>query len=231
MILAVVPLGADGFGDRFSWSVSGSIFYFTADNGKQGSDPAPILPSLGAAASFKIWGPLAIELTEDLYFTNYEYNARDNYPMACNPENRSAFVFGFFTGLQARALFPIGRDIDVRVYGGPAADLRIIALGIGLNHPDDFTGNIETDAQLQTDAIREYFWGKGRWFMPVLGAGMDFPINEKFLLGFDLRTWFPMYRLWSDDDLPPRRRLAHWPGDSDYAAQVKARAAFGSNLQ
>jgi hypothetical protein len=88
------------------------------------------------------------------------------------------------------------------VYGGPAADLRIVTLAIGLNHPADFTGDIETDAQLQTDAIRRYFWSQGRWFFPVLGAGMDFPINEKFLLGFDLRVWFPLYRLWTDKHLP-----------------------------
>jgi len=70
-------------------------------------------------------------------------------------------------------------------------------------HPDDYSsGNIETDASLQTEAIRKYFWSDSRWFFPVFGAGMDFPINENFLLGFDLRTWFPVYRLWTDKDLP-----------------------------
>jgi hypothetical protein len=201
-IFTTLPLGADSFGERFSWSINGTILYFAEDNGRQGSDPAAVLPSLGAFAAFRVWGPLSIELTEDLYFTNYEYNAAKGYPMACNPENRSAFVFGFLTGLQANALFPLGGSgIQARAYLGPAADFRIVALAIGL-HPDDFTGKIETDAQMQTDAIRDYFWGKGRWLMPVIGGGMDFPINEKFLIGFDLRVWMPAYRLWTDKDLP-----------------------------
>jgi len=203
IIFAAVSLNADGFTDRFSWSISGSIFYFAADNGKQGADPAPILPSLGAAAALKIWGPIGIELTEDLYFTNYEYNTKLDYPMACNPENRSAFVFGFLTGLQATALFPISQSgINTRVYTGPTADLRIITLAVGLDHPDDFTGELETDAQMQADAIRDHFWSKGRWFMFTVGAGMDFPLNERFYLGFDVRTWMPVYRIWTDKDIP-----------------------------
>jgi hypothetical protein len=123
--------------------------------------------------------------------------------MACNPENRSAFVMGFLTGIQVVGIFPVGENgIDVRVYGGPAADFRMVVLAYGLNHSDDFTGNIETDAKLQTKAIDEYFWGEGRWLFPVIGAGMDFPLNEKFFLGFDIRIWFPVYRIWTDKDLP-----------------------------
>ena len=38
--------------------------------------------------------------------------------------------------------------------------------------------------------------------MPVFGAGMDFPLNDKLLLGFDLRAWFPVYKLWTNDNTP-----------------------------
>ena len=201
--LPLVPASTASFWDNVNWATHGSIFYWAADNGKQGADPAPILPSAGFSASWRFWGPLRLELTEDLYFTNYEYNSTLGYAMACNPENRSAFVMGFLTGLQLAGNIPIGRNgIAVRVYGGPAVDLRLVVLAFGLNHPADFTGNIETDAQLQTNAIRDYFWSEGRWFYPVSGIGMDFPINENFLLGFDLRTWFPVYRLWTDMELP-----------------------------
>jgi len=187
--------------DNINWSARGSILYFAANNGK-GADPAPILPSFGVSAEWPFWGPLSLELTEDIYFTNYEYNSTLGYAMACNPENRSAFVMGFITGVQLTSFFPIkNKDIGVRVYGGPSADIRLVVRAFGL-HPDDFTGDIETDAGMQTDAIRKYFWSGGRWFFPVLGAGMDFPVNEKFLLGFDLRTWFPLYRLWTDKNLP-----------------------------
>jgi hypothetical protein len=203
LVLPLIPLGADSFKDRLHWSYSGSLFFLAADNGKQGADPFPIVPSLGLSVAYPVWGPLRLELTEDLYFSNYEYNTEHGYPMACNPENRSAFVMGMLTGLQATGLFPIRQTgIDVRAFAGLTADIRIVVLAFGLNHPDDFTGDIETDAQLQTDAIREYYWDKGRWFLPTAGAGMDFPINEKYLLGFDFRVWFPLYRLWTDEQIP-----------------------------
>ena len=202
-LLPLISLNANPFFEKINWAAHGSIFYFAADNGKQGADPAPILPSLGASAAWHFWDYLKLEITEDLYFTNYEWNSTTQHAMASNPENRSAFVLGFLTGLQLTGYVPIGKSgIIARVYAGPAIDIRIVTLAFGLNHPADFTGDIETDARLQTDAIRKYFWSEARWFYPVAGVGMDFPINENFLLGFDLRTWFPLYRQWADRALP-----------------------------
>ena len=202
--LLLIPVCASSF-DNINFATRGSIFYFPTGAGKKGVDPAPILPSVGFSAEWQFWGPLRLELSEDIYFTNYEYNADLGCPLPCNPENRSAFVMGFMTGLQITGFFPVGgKGAGVRIYGGPAADLRIVVLAFGLNHPGDFTGSIETDAQLQTNAIRENFWSNGRWFMPAAGTGMDFPINEKFLIGFDLRTWFPVYRLWQTSENIPK---------------------------
>jgi hypothetical protein len=196
-LLALAPVGAESFTDNINWMVRGSILYFAADNGRQGADPAPILPSLGVSAEYPFWKMLSLELTEDIYFTNYEYNYDLGYAMACNPENRSAFVMGFITGVQLTGFFPVGeKGMRARVYGGPAMDLRFVVQAFGL-HPDDVE-----DAAAQTNAIRKYFWSDGRWFFPVLGAGFDFPVNEKFLIGIDLRTWIPVYRLWADKDLP-----------------------------
>jgi len=200
LFLALFPLNA-AFGD-FNWAVRGNILYFAADNGS-GADPAPILPSLGASVSWKILDNLRIEVTEDIYIKDYEYNTELGYAMACNPENRSALVIGFITGVQATGVFPVGGNGTlVRVYGGPAVDLRIVTLAAGVNHPSDTQGGIETNAQLQTEAIAEYLWGEGRWFLPVFGAGMDFPLSENLLLGFDLRVWFPLYRASVDKELP-----------------------------
>ena len=110
-------------------------------------------------------------------------------------------MFGFTAGLQASARFNAYRGITIRAYGGPAVDLRIVGRAGGL-HEDDFTGKLETDAQMQTEAIRKYFWSRGRWFLPVIGGGVDIPVNELFLLGFDMRMWFPVYRLWTQEDIP-----------------------------
>jgi hypothetical protein len=200
IFLTVLPLGADGLSGRFDWAVNGSILYFPEDNGNEG-DPAPILPSLGVNFAFKAIGPLWVELTEDLYFTHYMYNFRLDRAVPAAIENRSAFVFGFLTGIQALCRFRLSDGIAARVYGGTVADFRIVALAGNL-HPDDFTGIPESDARIQADAVREYFWEKGRWFLPVSGIGMDFAVNERYKLGFDLRTWFPVYRLWDREGLP-----------------------------
>jgi len=199
ILFSMIPVNAAA-DDFFGWALHGSIFYFPAKNGVD-SDPSPIIPSGGFSLSLRLARLLKLEFNEDIYFTNYEYNSALGYPMACNPENRSAFVLGFVTGINLTLYVPVG-DCAFRFFGGPAADFRVVTLAIGLNHPSDFTGDIETDAQLQTDAIRTYFWEKGRWFMPMMGMGFDFPINEKFQIGLDLRTWFPVYRIWADDPSP-----------------------------
>jgi hypothetical protein len=201
--LQLISLGADSFIDNIHWSFRGSLFYFAADNGRQSADAAPIIPSAGFSAAMQLMNNLRLEFTEDIYFTNYEYNAALGYPMTCSIENRSAFVLGFLTGIQLTGHFPIGGNgIGLRAYAGPAIDIRLVTLAFGLNHPADFTGDIETDARMQTNAIREYFWSEARWFYPVVGIGMDFPANEKFLIGFDFRCWIPVYRQWTDSGLP-----------------------------
>jgi hypothetical protein len=198
------PLKAESVLDRLSLSFRGSILYFPEDNGigNDRGDNAPVLPSPGAAVAYNFWGPLSLELSEDLYFTNYAYSFTLNRAVPVGEENRSAFVFGFFTGLQVQARFPLTSFMSIRPFAGVYADLRAVVLAADL-HPDDLTGNPETDAQIQTDAVRGYFWDKGRWVFPGTGVGLDFAINEKFLLGLDLRMWFPIYKLGKDEALPP----------------------------
>jgi len=199
LIFILVPVNSI-YAAPFGWAIRGGIFHFAADNGVD-ADPAPVIPSGGFTLDWQLLRFLKIEFTEDIYFTDYEYNVTRGYPMACNPENRSAFVLGFLTGVNAVGYFPVG-DVVFRVFGGLAFDFRVVVLAIGLNHPADFTGDINTDAQLQTDAISKYFWDKGRWFLPSTGFGFDFPVNSKFLLGFDFRTWFPFYRIWASGNTP-----------------------------
>ncbi|MDR0623594.1 MAG: hypothetical protein LBG10_04115 [Treponema sp.] len=198
---AALPLKADGFSDRLTWSFQGSVLMFPEDNGNRGG-PMPVLPAPGAALACSVWGPLSVELSLDMYFTNYKYDFEWDRALPAEIENRSAFVFGFLTGLCALARFSPADNLMLRAYGGPGMDMRIITLALDL-HPDDFSGLPETDAQIQTDAVREYFWGQGRWFLPVAGVGIDYGVNEKFLIGLDFRTWFPLYRTWSGEDLPP----------------------------
>ncbi|MCL2440244.1 MAG: hypothetical protein FWD14_00745 [Treponema sp.] len=200
-LLTLIPVNFV-YGDNFQWAGLGGLYLFASDNVPEGP-PAAIIPGVGFSASWQVHDFLRIEVTEDVYFNNYEFNAKYGYPMACSPENRSAFVIGLLTAAQVTGHFPIGSNgIAARVYGGPAIDIRIVTLAFGLNHPADFSGKIETDAKMQTKEISKYFWGNGRWFLPVFGTGMDFPLSEHFLLGFDFRVWFPMYRLWTNENIP-----------------------------
>jgi len=186
--LPLISLNADSFLDRFQLSFGGNLLHFYADRPVD-SDPAPIIPSLGCSLAMPFSSYVRLELTQDIYFANYEYNFGLDRAFACNTENRSAFVLGFISAVQLTLAIPTNPNGGaIRVYGGPAADIRIVMLALGLN-PDD-----EPDAREQTNAIRSYFLGGDRWFMPVAGVGMDFPVNERFLLGFDLRTWFPLYK-------------------------------------
>jgi hypothetical protein len=156
----------------------------------------PINPSAGAAGIYSISGRLGIELSLDFYGSYYGYSHSLQRPIPANPENRSGFVIGAVSALQAVATFGITEGIWFRVYGGPAADLRLCLLADGLE------GDDAEDAARETRDISAYFWDRGRWLLPVLGAGLDFDINEKMRLGLDLRVWFPLYRLWTGEDLP-----------------------------
>jgi len=194
-------LSADSFKDNLHMAGLANIFVFAADNGID-SDPMPIIPSLGVSAAWRFMKYLQLELTEDIYIANYEYNLKLGYPTASSIENNYVLVIGFITGIQLTGVIPIkDKGMQIRIYGGPAADVRIVTIAAGLNHPDDFS-NDERNANRQADAVREYFWSEARWFLPTAGLGMDFPLTEKILLGFDLRAWFPVYKLWSSIETP-----------------------------
>jgi len=200
-ILAFVtfPLGAQGFFSNISWLVEGSVLFFPEKNGME-SDPMPVLPSIGGGASYPIIKGqklgLALEFTMDFYLTHYGYSDILGRPVPQAIENRSARVFGALTAFEASGTYDVNSFMTARAFMGPAMDLRIVVLAESLRADD------KDDASAQTDAVRSYFWSKGRWFMPVMGTGVDFTLNSRFKLGIDFRVWIPMYRLWAGEDLP-----------------------------
>ena len=196
-----------GFFDKISWFAEGSVLFFPEDNGLH-SDPMPILPSLGAGASYPITDIFRLELTLDFYMTHYGYSDVLNRAVPDAIENRTSRVIGFPLALQAAVYFNVTPFMTVRVYGGPAADLRIVVVAAGLNEGlDDMD-----DIRQKTNSVRNYFWSSGRWFMPVIGAGVDFTLNSRFRLGIDMRVWAPVYRLWSGEDLPAIEGWRFGPG-------------------
>jgi hypothetical protein len=190
--------------DRLTWSAEASVLFFPENNGNH-SDPMPILPSLGAALGIHLFGPLRLEITLDMYFTIYGYDFELKRAVPYAVENRSAFVWGSVLGVQGVYFhdfhpgFLAGRAMTLRVFGGFAADLRIVLLAPDLKPA--VNPNLDKIKQ-EVSAVSNYFWSKGRWFLPVFGSGLDFELNAKFRLGLDLRVWFPMYKLWTNEKLP-----------------------------
>ncbi len=181
--------------DQLAWSFGGSVLLLPEDNGLE-SDPMPILASPGAAVSYPLLALFDVEATLDFYGTHYGYSDSLERAVPAAIENRSSFVVGTVLGVQALLHFPLPGDLRLRVYGGPAFDLRLCLTAGGLEGED-----LE-DAAAETGQIAEYFWGSGRWILPVLGAGIDYPATEKYLLGLDARIWIPLYRTWSGETLP-----------------------------
>jgi hypothetical protein len=213
-VVSRFPLEAQSFTDRLSLGFRGSILVFPEDSGLE-SDPMPVLPSAGLSASYTLAGPLAAELSLDFYGSNYGYSYTLGRAVPVNPENRSAFVLGSMLGLQILGRFPLGELLRLRVYGGPAADLRLCLVAGGLEGED------RKDAAKRTGDISAYFWDKGRWFLPVLGLGLDFKLAEHIDLGLDARVWFPAYRLWAGEDLPP---IDGWRFGAGFKISVRKKA-------
>jgi hypothetical protein len=195
LFFSVLPLEAQSFSEKLGLSFRGSILFFPESNGLA-SDPMPILPSVGIAAGWPVFDFMRAELSLDFYGTYYAYSDTLDRAVPAIQDNRSSFVIGSILGIQAVKTLALHSAARLRFYGGPAADLRICLAVGGLKGAD------AVDAAGETTDIAAYFWGQGRWFMPVAGAGADFALTEKLFLGFDLRTWLPVYRLWTAEKLP-----------------------------
>jgi hypothetical protein len=199
---AVFPLGAQSFFDTLDYSLRGSVLFFPEDNGNA-SSPSPIMPSLGGSASYALSDLLALELSLDIYGTLYDYSYELDRVVPASLEDRSSFVIGTVWGIQPVLRFnPWGEKITVRGYGGLAFDFRICLLASGLDPGESHdlsSGKTVGDAAKD---VFSYSWSGGRWLFPFIGGGMDFAFLENMTLGFDIRAWLPVWRVWTGEDLP-----------------------------
>ena len=198
MVFMVCLSGAAHSDSLLSWSVKGSMFIITADNGLK-ADPMPITVSAGVSAAYPIFDIFSVEGSLDFYGTTYGFPQKPDslpWPVPYAEENRSTLVIGTLFGALGVLKLPLVKGLGFRAYAGPGADFRICLIA------HDLKGKDRDDAADQTSRTARYFWGKGRWFYPMAGLGMDFPVLPKLLLGFDVRTWFPVYKLWTNEHLP-----------------------------
>ena len=180
---------------NYSLFAGGSIIFFPHDNGIY-SDPMHILPSPGIGLRMEFSEVFSAEATLDLYFATYGYSDFLGRAVPMSWENRTAFVWGNLLSIQAVRRIDFNETLGLRIFGGLGFDLRMVFRAPDL-HPLDPLEEIDR----QTKLVSEYFWGGGRWFLPVVGTGLDINLNEKIRLGLDLRAWIPLYALMGDEDL------------------------------
>lgn len=167
-----------------------SALVILEDNGLEG-DVAPILPSPGFAVALPILSFMRFEPGLDLYFTYYGYSDSLGRAVPVAEENRSSSVFGFMLNLPFDFSFRIAKVVGFHASVGMTADLRLCLLA-----------DESADAKAEHEQIVQYFWGGARWIYPSASFGFDFPFTDKYYLGVDLRAWYPMYHLWTGEDLP-----------------------------
>ena len=217
LLLTAMSLHAQGFGGllgNITFSARFNLLFFPEKN-ENLSAPMPILPSLGGGASIPLSDLLAFELSLDLYGNTYDYEYSLQRAVPANDEFRSAFVIGSVLGFQPVLRFNPGEKITIRAFGGIGFDLRFIFRAYGIDDSEEHTNNLgytgHTVGEARKD-ISSYFWGKGRFIYPFVGAGMDFSVTEGIDIGFDMRLWFPVWRLWSGESLPFAEGFRFAPG-------------------
>ena len=209
LLITVLPLKAQSLGEIFSdlqWSVRGTLLFLFEDNGNA-SAPLPILPSPGVGVSYSIDDFWAFEISLDIYGTTFDYDVNLQRVVAANDEFRIAFVVGSILGFSpVYRFYPMGDAFTIRAYGGLGFDLRIIFRAYGIDDSDPHSNNNNPNTGLTVGEARKeissYFWGSGRFIYPFIGGGMDFPLFENIQLGFDLRLWLPIWRIWTGQNLP-----------------------------
>ena len=200
LVFLVLPPGPlAGLPESLALLFRGNILLFP--DGGNLPDPMPILPSLGIGADYPLAGPLYAEASVDCYSTNYDYSYTLDRAVPASLEYRSAFVAGIVAGFQLTGRFALTDSFVLRVFTGPAADLRLCFLSYGLR-PDEITADGRNLSTVVED-VAVYFWRQGRWFLPVAGFGFEYRILPKIMLGLESRVWIPLYRWWSGEDLAP----------------------------
>jgi len=199
---------SQSFFNKISWFGVGSVLFFPEDNGNEGG-PMPVLPSPGLGISYPLNDFFRLEASLDLYYTHYGYSYNLSRPVPDEIENRTAQVIGFVLAVEAAWYYELNSLFTLRVFGGPAADLRLVLVAGNLSNE---TSASMDDIRSRTDKVRSYFWSSGRWLMPVAGVGTDFKLNSRFKLGVDFRVWMPMYKLWTGEDLPAVEGWRFGPG-------------------
>jgi hypothetical protein len=185
------------------------------DEGKIIADPNPLVFPFDFSVGFLVAGNNFLDIyvlpSLAIYWTNYIWDDEVERPLPAAIENRSEFVMGFFTGVDAEIQLPIGKSFLFFADVGFAADMRLVMFAADINEND------KEEISDDVDKVKDYFWDfaslRPFYFHAALGVGMRHA--NDYSIAVNLNMWLPF--------VPPPRR------DGDIAL-LGARFGLGVRL-
>ncbi len=174
-----------------AWSLSylgvdlGLIFL---GNAEEHSAPNPvILQGLGVTFPVYQFDSLTIEVGGLFYGTQYQW-LNDRASPADIERADNFFVLSVQIDGRVMYEWKVSDQVDLGVSGGLTFAFRIpvVAWDEGEKYRADMTA----------------FFLEGRFIYPQAGVFVDWAIVEGLELRFSLRAFFPLYNLWSGEDMP-----------------------------
>lgn len=177
-----------GEGKMFDFSVFGGIQAVVNSDGLS-SDSSQIVPSPGAVFRLPFLDNLEFSPAVNLYFTRNLYV--NGMVLPASLENRMLFTTTFLFDFPVSYVFKTS-FADYYIGGGLSVFARF-ALGESV---------LEESEESLVKKANEFYWSRGRFFMPSLRGEVVFNTLENLRPGILLRCFFPLYNLWIKTGLP-----------------------------
>lgn len=215
LILAVLLVPLSGLAAEYSpWSFFGGLnLIYNSDGagvsvipgmqaggnpGGLSSAPSPIAGFAGAEYRLPLTPAIDFAPSGSLYTVQYLFD--EGRALPTENENRTAFVPSLL--LDASFLYHIERNRFFYSFGGgPAILVRYAFLESGVPATEILSGE-ELNAGDQVKAVNGYFWGSGRWFYPMLQAGVRYKLETGWGAGLTIRAGIPVFNAWSQPKVP-----------------------------
>jgi hypothetical protein len=169
----------------------GLIFIGTSAPAPAATGPSIITPLFGVSLPMKLDGPFFIEPMVEFYTTHYRWTGTAVAPAA--QETLDGFLtlgtlISFHGGVRY-ALSP------VLTMGGS------IGVDLLLRFPIEFL-SVDPNATADTGSAFGWFFGSARFLYPEARLFLRWQVTDAIGLVFNLRAWYPLFRLWDAQALP-----------------------------
>ena len=167
----------------------GLIYIGTTDPGASG--PSIITPLYGVSLPMQLSGPFFIEPMLELYTTYYQWTGTAAAPASM--ESPTGFLtLGALLSMHGGARWAVSPVLTV---GGS------LGLDFLLRFPIEFLMPDQNPAA-DTGSGFGWFFGAARFIYPEARAFLRWQVTDAIGLVFNLRAWFPLFKLWDGQNLP-----------------------------